>query len=129
MTSSRLYTRRLYSRPVGILSGSSYSIEYIIDISEAGMLVRSNRNLAIHEHILVNFYLEGGGYLILPAEVKWTQQSPETNKQFFGVEFLKVAFENRRALRAFIAARPQGEVLQGDRFLTSPNEKQEQKVG
>ncbi len=115
-------SRRLYERCVGILCDSLYTMEQSVDVGEEGMLVRSARHLKEGQNVLVNFWMDKIGYVILPAQIRWVKEDKTTGHQFFGLFFLKVSFDYRRALRTYIAAKPASELeLEKQRMLTYPD--------
>lgn len=114
--------RRLYERAVGILCDSKYTMEHSVDVGEEGMLVRATRHLKEGQNVLVNFWMEKIGYVILPAQIRWIKDDKATGQQFFGLFFLKVSFDYRRALRTYIAAKPATELeTEKKRMLTYPD--------
>jgi c-di-GMP-binding flagellar brake protein YcgR len=128
--SSKRIPRRLYDRPVGILCESKYTMERSVDVGEEGMLVRATRPLNEGDNVLVNFWMDKIGYVIIPAQIRWIKNDEKTKEQFFGLFFLKVSFEYRRALRTYIAAKPAAELeFEKTRMLTFPDWKQEKTSG
>ncbi len=114
--------RRVYERAVGILCDSKYTMEHSIDVGEEGMLVRADRHLKQGQNVLVNFWMEKVGYVIVPAQVRWVKDDKDSKQQFFGLFFLKVSFDYRRALRTFIAAKTPAELeAEKNRMVTFPD--------
>ncbi len=119
--SAKRLARRIYERAVGVLCDSKYTMEMSVDVGEEGMLVRSSRHLKEGQNVLLNFWMDKVGYVIVPAQIRWVKNDPGTSEQFFGLFFLKVSFDYRRALRTYIAAKPKSELeLEKKRMLIFP---------
>lgn len=119
--SAKRLARRIYERAVGVLCDSKYTMERSVDVGEEGMLVRSSRHLKEGQNVLLNFWMDKVGYVIVPAQIRWVKHDEKSNEQFFGLFFLKVSFDYRRALRTYIAAKPQAELeLEKKRMLIFP---------
>ncbi len=109
-SNAKRFPRRLYERPVGVLCDSKYTMEFSVNVGEEGMLVRSSRHLKEGQNVLLNFWMDKFGYIIIPAQIRWVKDAEGSKDQFFGLLFLKVSFDCRRALRTFIAAKPKEEL-------------------
>ncbi|MDZ4662036.1 MAG: PilZ domain-containing protein [Pseudomonadota bacterium] len=96
--------RRLYQRPVGILSESGYCVNDIVEISEGGIMARSSaQQYPVDSSVLLNFYLPEGGMIIIRAEARWTKNVFDLPGTFIGFQFNKVTFQHRRLIRAYVA--------------------------
>ncbi len=110
--------RRLYNRPIGLLCDSAYTIEQIVEVSEQGLMFRSDRPLRENQCILVNFFVPKSGLIIVSGVIQWLKDSEKGPHKFFGVVFGKLQFEQRRALRSYIAEKPAHEKeLEKTKFL------------
>lgn len=120
--SAKRLPRRRYERAVGLLCESKYTMETSVDVGEEGMLVRSSRHLKEGQNVLLNFWMEKVGYIIIPAQIRWVKNDENSKDQFFGLFFLKVSFDYRRALRTYISAKTAAESeVEKKRMLTFPD--------
>lgn len=77
-----------------------------VNLSEAGMLVETRRELARGEHLSIQFFLPGDtDPLCLKARVVRTAQDIPLASRSYGLEFTDMTDETRLRLRAFVDER------------------------
>ncbi len=115
--------RRLYRRPVGILSESGYAISDIIEISEGGIMARSiSSQFPDNSFVLLNFYLPEGELVIIRAEVRWSKSIIDLPGTFAGFQFKKVTFAHRRLIRAYVAEKRKEELDYEKYKMSAPDQ-------
>lgn len=102
----RRVPRRLFDNPVGLLISGEYLIERARQLGEGGMMIESDRPLAIDQMIVVSFFLPGRtSPVVVRSAVRSKIPSKEANGlERYGIEFLNLGFAYKREIRNFVAA-------------------------
>lgn len=104
---SRRYPRRVLGRTVGVLSQGQYIIGKGVEIGEGGMMVSLDIEISEDHKILLSFRIPEYGFVVTSAEIKNLKHG---NSRFnYGVSFEELAYENRKRIREFIAAKTEME--------------------
>lgn len=103
--SRRRVPRRSFFSPVGVLVGGQYAVERAYQLGEGGMMIDfSRRELQEGQHLAVSFPLPGGLIVIVRGIVRAIIPSKGGHPKRYGLEFVSLAFNYKRAIRNFVAA-------------------------
>ena len=107
---SRRSPRRAFRRPVGILCEGEYNVEQALQISEGGMLIEGDLDLAAQDGLVVTLILPGGGTVIALAQVAYVRKADQKNRvKAFGLQFVDLALPKKRLIRNYVAAKTEAE--------------------
>jgi hypothetical protein len=122
-TYRRRFPRRQFSQKIGLLSAGVYKLALGIEIGEGGMRITSSEKIAAGRKVIVNFFVPNKGFVTTTAEIVHQSIEPTsgktpgeasegTNQPFsYGMKFSKLAFESKRMIRDYIAAKKATEAL------------------
>lgn len=106
---SRRTPRRVYMRSIGVLWNGQYMVTQGLQISEGGMLFRTNVSLPIKSQVVISLVLPGGGDVIVTrGEIIYERPGPAEGRQY-GVRFKNLALNLRRLIRNYVTAKTQAE--------------------
>lgn len=100
-TRRRRVPRRALKRKVGVLIKGQYSIAHCWEIGEGGILIEIPQELALNQLLIVTFCLPNETHTVVKGILRYRQ--PHTQK--FGIEFLNLNFQMKRAIRTFVASK------------------------
>jgi hypothetical protein len=110
VTDSRRSPRRTFQRPIGLLVQGEYTLAEAAQISEGGMLILSEYELALKDLIVVTLLLPDGGHAVARAEILYRRKPTEPGgPAAFGLQFLNLPLMKRRIIRNYVAAKTQEE--------------------
>jgi hypothetical protein len=100
----RAHARAGYVTPVRVRRPSGDAVDgRTEDISEGGMLVLINADVAAGESLLVRFALPASGRIVsLPAEARWTRDT-RGDARAVGLSFAEPGDKIREDIRAYVA--------------------------
>jgi hypothetical protein len=111
----------------------NYNVSVGQEIGEGGLLLESQVELAVGATVVVTFFVSGSCFTVVTGEVlykvKKTDQSkskvqsqkndqsklndqPKSKDQHYGLRFVDLTFESKRAIRDFIAEKSSNEAKQ-----------------
>lgn len=102
-TFKRRYPRRQFFTRVGALIQGQYFTENTVELGEKGMMFTTDVAMKVGDQLVISFFIPGGHCVITRASVRY--QNTKQSRSHVGVEFTTVSFEDRRALRDYIAQR------------------------
>lgn len=105
---ARRTPRRVYNRAIGVLYNGQYNITQGLQISEGGMLFRSNQPIPTKGQIVVSVVLPGGAVIVSRGEVIYERSDADGFRQF-GVRFKDLPIQQRRVIRNYVTAKTQAE--------------------
>ena len=101
----RRVPRRTYKASVGVLIGGKYSVERAFQLGEGGMMIDcKGRKLKVGTHTALNFFLPDGSIVMVRGTVRAIVPAKGGDPERYGLEFLNLGFQNKRAIRTFVAA-------------------------
>lgn len=103
----RKFPRRYFQRNVGVLSRGEYVIGEGVEIGEGGMMFSINKEISESNRVLVSFRIPNHGFVVIQAHIRNTRHNDTYYR--YGVEFVDLAFQNRRRIRDFIAEKTEEE--------------------
>jgi hypothetical protein len=100
--------RRAFNRSVGILCAGHYQVFQAMQLSEGGMLFKSEKPFQLTQQIVASLVLPGGGVVSARGEIIY--QKPDTDSfQQYGVKFAPLSLNVRRWIRIFVSSKTQKE--------------------
>lgn len=108
ITDSRRSPRRAFQRPIGILVQGEYTVAEAAQISEGGMLIVCEYELALKDLIVVTVLLPDGGHAVARAEILYRRKA-DGGKAAFGLQFINLPMMKKRIIRNYVAAKTQEE--------------------
>lgn len=105
---TRRTPRRTFEHPMGILRHGSYDVMQAVQLSEGGMLFRSEEQFQTKEQIVVTLLMPGGGSVVTRGEIIYGGPASSGGYQF-GVRFPSLAVSERRLIRSYVAAKTEAE--------------------
>ncbi len=109
--SKRKFPRRRSVQKIGILYKGRYQMSESNQIGEGGMLIRSPFALQELDHIVVSFMVPGSVFIIARSQVQYVMSTSDRSEVLYGLKFTNIAFDQRRKLRDFIAAKTEAEAI------------------
>jgi hypothetical protein len=106
---NRRTPRRVFERAVGVLYKGQYKLCRAKQISEGGILLLSDFQLKVNDHVVMTVLLPAGGHAIVRAKVLYTMPAAKGELPSFGLRFLNLPFNIRRLIRNYVAAKTQEE--------------------
>ncbi|MEC9282181.1 MAG: PilZ domain-containing protein [Bdellovibrionota bacterium] len=103
----RKFPRRIFESSLGVLSKGIYYTGVGVEIGEGGMMFHINEEISESNRLLVSFRVPNHGFVVIQANVRNTRHDDGGFR--YGIEFVDLAFENRRRIRDFIAEKTQDE--------------------
>lgn len=103
----RKFPRRIFESSLGVLSKGQYYVGLGVEIGEGGMMFHIQEEISESHRLLVSFRVPNHGFVVIEANVRNTRHDQEGFR--YGIEFVDLAFENRRRIRDFIAEKTQAE--------------------
>jgi len=101
----RRVPRRTFKAPVGVLIDARYEVERAYQLGEGGMMIDSQRGkLTEGKHLVVNFFLPDGTIVMVRGIVRALIPAKDKEPDRYGLEFLNLGFQAKRAIRNFVAA-------------------------
>lgn len=101
----RRVPRRTFKAPVGVLIGGKYSVERAFQLGEGGMMIDcKGQKLKAGTHTALNFFLPDGSIVMVRGVVRAIIPPKDGDPERYGLEFLNLGFQNKRAIRNFVAA-------------------------
>lgn len=101
----RRVPRRTFKAPVGVLIGGQYAVERAYQLGEGGMMVDCRRGkLKEGTKLALNFFLPGGQVVMVRGIVRAVIPAKEGLPERYGLEFMNLGFQFKRAIRNFVAA-------------------------
>jgi hypothetical protein len=101
-TQRRRVPRRDFLAPVGVLLHGQYSMERSFQVGEGGMMISSQTPIEVGTLVVCTFYLSTEMPIIVRGAVRSVaQDEPQVR---YGVEFINLGFQYKRAIRTFVAA-------------------------
>ena len=70
------------------------------EIGEGGVLIVSNEFLEKGCHVVLNFFMAKNRFVTVTGEIVY---KIENKQELFGIKFINLSFEGKRAIREFIA--------------------------
>lgn len=107
--SRRKSPRRLFHRKIGVLCGGDFEIHQARQIGEGGLLFLTDKSLTQGTQVVVTFVVPGHTTVVVRAEVRYSLTRKEDSVIGIGVQFINLPFENKRAIRHFVADKSEGE--------------------
>lgn len=104
----RRVPRRAFLARIGLLSKGKYVVGRSYEIGEGGMLLGIVGELKIDQNVVVTFKIPGGEQTVVRGIVRYCQEKD----QRFGVEFVNLDFNMKRAIRTFVASKSAEEAQQ-----------------
>lgn len=105
---SRRTPRRVYMRAIGVLWNGQYTVTQGLQISEGGILFRSEFSLPVKSQIVISLVLPGGDVIVTRGEVIYERPDSGSARQI-GVRFKSLALNLRRLIRNYVTAKTQAE--------------------
>ena len=105
---NRRTPRRIYQRPIGILLHGVYDVFQGLQLSEGGLLFRSEKMFAVKSQIVATLVMPGGGVIVTRGEVIYARPDSGRTQQF-GVKFTSLPLHLRRVIRNYVTAKTQAE--------------------
>lgn len=107
---TRRSPRRIYKRPVGILCAGRYDVEQASQLSEGGLLFRSEKEFSVHDQVVASLILPSGGVVVARGEVIYEKPEPGSKRiKQYGVKFAALGLHLRRWIRNYVSAKTQAE--------------------
>ena len=103
----RRVPRRIFETRLGLLIGGKYSIGRSFEIGEGGMLITCDQKLSADQKLVITFRIPGAGQTVVRGIVRYFQP----NGTRYGVEFLNLDFNMKRAIRTFVASKTADEAV------------------
>lgn len=100
---NRRVPRRAFESTVGILVAGRYHIERTSQVGEGGMLLTCREDIAVGAGVVVSFFLNDG-MIIVRAVVRNVTAGLAGEPTQYGVEFVNLEFQHKRAIRNFVAS-------------------------
>jgi c-di-GMP-binding flagellar brake protein YcgR len=101
----RRVPRRSFVASVGVLIGGKYSVERAYQLGEGGMMIDlKGQKLKVGMLTALNFFLPGGGIVMVRGIVRAIVPANAVEPERYGLEFLNLGFQHKRAIRNFVAA-------------------------
>lgn len=101
----RRVPRRTFNASVGVLTEGKYAVERCFQLGEGGMMIeRTAGQLAVGQQLVVNFFLPEGSLVMVRGIVRVAIPAKEGQPGRYGLEYLNLGFQNKRAIRNFVAA-------------------------
>ena len=105
----RRFPRRHFKKKIGILHSSRYLMVECCEIGEGGVLTQSPRELPDGSLLILNFFVKKGCFVSVLGEVVYKKQSQMAS---YGIKFINLSFEAKRAIRDYIADKSSEEALE-----------------
>ncbi len=103
--SRRRVPRRIYAAPVGVLVAGGYAVGRGYQVGEGGMMISTDQQSLTEDlQIVVSFYLPSGEMIVVRAVVRSVIAEAKGSAEKYGLEFLNLDFQSKRAIRNFVAA-------------------------
>jgi hypothetical protein len=100
----RRVPRRTFKAPVGVLKSGGYAIRKAYQLGEGGMMIDHNEKLKEGVCLVLNFFLPGGHIVMVRGIVRAVIAAKDGQPERYGLEFLNLGFQYKRAIRNFVAA-------------------------
>ena len=100
--------RRSFTRKVGVLKGGIFEISEARQIGEGGMLYVSPVKVPEGTQIVLTFVVPGRAHIVVRGEVRYNLVN-KSGESCAGVQFVGLPFEQRRAIRHYVADKSEGE--------------------
>jgi hypothetical protein len=99
----RRVPRRAFDSPIGLLACGKYLIERSYQVGEGGMMISSQRPLAVDQMVVISFYL-GQVTIVVRGTVRSVVPPGKGFPERYGVEFANLGFQFKREIRNFVAS-------------------------
>ncbi len=101
----RRVPRRTFKAPVGVLMDGKYVVQRAYQLGEGGMMVDcKSRKLVAGKNLVLNFFLPDGSIVMVRGIVRAVVPAKDGQPERYGLEFLNLEFQSKRAIRNFVAA-------------------------
>lgn len=101
----RRVPRRTFRAPAGVLIGGKYSVQRAYQLGEGGMMVDcKEQRLKEGRNLVLSFFLPNQGLVMVRGIVRGIIPAKDGQPERYGVEFLNLGFQHKRAIRNFVAA-------------------------
>lgn len=101
----RRVPRRTFKAPVGVLLNGKYAVQRAYQLGEGGMMIDcKNRRLTVGQGVVANFFLASGDIVMVRGIVRAIIPPKDGQPERYGLEFLNLGFQHKRAIRNFVAA-------------------------
>ena len=110
----RRVPRRTFEANVGVLLSGVYKVEQAHQVGEGGMMIScSEEVLNEGRNLAMSFFLPSGELIMVRGIVRAVVPAKGKNGARYGIEFLEVGFQYKRAIRNFVAAatRVDGQII------------------
>jgi hypothetical protein len=102
--------RREFIAPVGILLNGKYAVERSYQVGEGGMMLSlDNLIMEMGRQVAVTFFLPSGYVVMVRGVVRSVIQADQKFPIRYGIEFVNLGFQSKRAIRNFVAAATHGD--------------------
>lgn len=105
----RKYPRRQFVRSIGILSAGVYYMSKSCEVGEGGMSFVITGDVALHDEVILSFYIPGKELIVVRAEIRNTNKDKATGNFIIGCHFENLKFEHKRLIRTFVSEKTEME--------------------
>jgi len=100
----RRVPRRSFDNPAGILKSGKYQMNRAYQLGEGGMMIGANEPMQVGTLLVVSFYVQTSTLILVRAIVRSVIPAEAGLPERYGLEFLNLGFQLKRAIRNFVAA-------------------------
>ncbi|MCB0394421.1 MAG: PilZ domain-containing protein [Bdellovibrionales bacterium] len=105
----RRYPRRQFKHKVGVLYRGHYLVGDAWEIGEGGIRFSTDHKLEAESVVVLSFLVSTEVYVITKGQLRYQSPPKEDGRITFGFQFLDIAFDKKRAIRDYIAAKTEAE--------------------
>lgn len=105
----RRFPRRRYMQKIGILYKGKYHLGSGLEIGEGGLKLYSDHEFENGGKAVLSFLISAEVYIVVIAEVRYHLGPKNGDPESFGFQFVDIAFDKKRAIRDYIAAKTEVE--------------------
>lgn len=114
---ARRTPRRVFRRPVGVLHSGCYRVFQATQLSEGGLVFKTELNFKINDQVVTSICLPDGSVVVARGEIIELRDRNKSTENLTGktgfkeciVKFLPLSLQLRRRIRNYVTAKTQQE--------------------